>query len=154
LPTQPNNLYLLLLDRGSISTFHWTLYLATSPTHGTIFLINGPGSSVWEFESKTNEEATRAGRLLVALELGHVDPALHAALADCLARIPIEYSARFREAMTCRVWIKEALFALDDEGYVLLGSSVEGVEENARNRAMRNRVHGRVTVCRLDDGGF
>ncbi|RAK74335.1 uncharacterized protein BO72DRAFT_516924 [Aspergillus fijiensis CBS 313.89] len=52
--------------------------------------------------------------------------------------------------MTCRVWVKEALVALDEEGYLFLPvGGVQGVnkiEEEARGWAMRNRVAGRVII--------
>ncbi|PYI33267.1 hypothetical protein BP00DRAFT_424121 [Aspergillus indologenus CBS 114.80] len=146
-----NTLSLHLLDRGSPSTFHWILYLSTSPTQGQTFhLINAPGSDVWTFDSQTTGDITHGSRLLVALELGEIEPALHTALAERLAQVPVGYSTRFREAMTCRVWVKEALFALEEEGYLFLPvggvQGVDRIEEEARGWAMRNRVAGRVSI--------
>ncbi|RAH75454.1 uncharacterized protein BO66DRAFT_424937 [Aspergillus aculeatinus CBS 121060] len=147
---KPNTLSLHLLDRGSPSTFHWTLYLTTSPTCGQTFhLINAPGSDLWTFDSQATEGITHGGRLLVALELGKIEPALHAAVAERLAQVSVGYSTNLREAMTCRVWVKEALLALDEEGYLFLSvGGVQGVnkiQEEARGWAMRNRVAGRYS---------
>ncbi|PYH80524.1 hypothetical protein BO82DRAFT_433304 [Aspergillus uvarum CBS 121591] len=135
----------------SPSTFHWILYLTTSPTQGQTFhLTNAPGSDVWTFDSQTTENITHGSRLLVALELGEIEPALHTALAERLAQVPVGYSTKFREAMTCRVWVKEALFALEEEGYLCLpvggAQEVNRIEEKARGWAMRNRVAGRVSI--------
>ncbi|RAK74334.1 uncharacterized protein BO72DRAFT_450856 [Aspergillus fijiensis CBS 313.89] len=95
-PHKPNTLSLHLLDRGSPSTFHWTLYLTTSPPHGQTFhLINAPGSDLWTFDSQTTEDITHGGRLLVALELGEIEPALHAAVAERLAQVSAGYSTNF-----------------------------------------------------------
>ncbi|OJJ95221.1 hypothetical protein ASPACDRAFT_47967 [Aspergillus aculeatus ATCC 16872] len=148
---KPNTLSLHLLDRGSPFTFHWTLYLTSSPPHGQTFhLINAPGSDLWTFDSQPTEDITHGGRLLVALELGEIEPALHAAMAERLAQVSVGYSTNFREAMTCRIWVKEALFALEEEGYLCLPvggvQGVDGIEEEARGWAMRNRVAGRFGV--------
>lgn len=56
-----------------------------------------------------------------------------------MAQIPIQYSARFREDITCRVWVKEALFALDDEGYIKLTKSVDAIDNEARSEAIKNK---------------
>ncbi|RAH47538.1 uncharacterized protein BO95DRAFT_461918 [Aspergillus brunneoviolaceus CBS 621.78] len=67
---------------------------------------------------------------------------------DRLAQVPIEYSTRFREAITCRVWLKEALFALDDEGYIKLMKDIGSIEDEAKGQAVRNRVARKVTVTK------
>ncbi|KAI2864958.1 hypothetical protein CBS147321_7116 [Aspergillus niger] len=133
LQLEPNGLYLLLADRESSSTFHWGLYLAKSPTDGTIFnLINFPNPNVYSYEVKSDQKVITSRRYLLALKVGDLHPALHGPLETRLSQIPIQYSTRFHEAMTCRVWVKEALFALDDEGYIKLVESINGIEAEAR----------------------
>lgn len=79
-----------------------------------------------------------------------LDPTLHAHFLGRLRQIPIADSVRFRERITCRVWLKEALFALDEEGYIMLTRSVDDIEAEARNLALRNKSLGRRTVVRND----
>ncbi|KAJ5084367.1 hypothetical protein NUU61_008946 [Penicillium alfredii] len=135
---EPNALYLILLDRGDTYTFHWKLYLttnsSTSPTAGQIFHItNEAGLTAWEYETSPTTELPTSRRLLLALQVGVLDPVLHRALGERLALVPLAlYSTRFWEHLSCRVWVKEALFALDDEGYVSLGKSVREIEEEAK----------------------
>lgn len=87
-------------------------------------------------------------RLLVALKIGVLNPILHEPLLDRLKEIPIAYSTRFHESITCRVWLKEALFALDDEGYTKLTRSVNDIEVEARNLAIQNKSQGKKTISR------
>lgn len=75
-----------------------------------------------------------------------LDPAIHANLLERLYQIPIIDSVRFRERITCRVWVKEALFALDDEGYIILTRSVDENEVKARNLGLRKKSLGRRAV--------
>eukprot|EP00136_Aspergillus_niger_P002052 XP_001391268.2 hypothetical protein ANI_1_1546064 [Aspergillus niger CBS 513.88] len=147
LQLEPNGLYLLLADRESSSTFHWGLYLAKSPTDGTIFnIINFPNPNVHSYEVKSDQKVITSRRYLLALKVGDLHPALHGPLETRLSQIPIQYSMRFHEAMTCRVWVKEALFALDDEGYIKLVESINGIEAEARFAAMLNKANRKRTV--------
>lgn len=87
-------------------------------------------------------------RLLAAIKIGVVDLVLHQALHDRLQQIPIAYSTRFHESITCLVWLKEALFALDDEGYIKLTRSVDEIEAEAKILAIQNKSMGQRTVSR------
>lgn len=139
---EPNALYILLLDRGDTYLFHWQLYLTTSALEGTTFHItNGATPTAWQYESSPTKEIPQLRRLLLALKISALEPVLHRALAERLALVPLTlFSTRFREHLSCRVWVKEALFALDDEGYVNLGKSVRDIEEEGKHLAMLNKT--------------
>lgn len=145
-----NGLYILLSNRGDKSyTFHWCLYLHQSTTSGSIYhLLNGNDPTIWRFEHLPDQTVIYDQALLGALKIGVLDPTLHAPFLERLRQIPIVDSVRFRERITCRVWLKEALFALDDEGYIMLTRSVDDIEAEARNLALRNKSLGRRTVVR------
>ncbi|KAF7163166.1 hypothetical protein CNMCM5623_008236 [Aspergillus felis] len=145
-----NGLYILLSDRGDKGyTFHWGLYLHQAEDSGYLYhLINETDSSSWRFDPGPSKNMMNSQRLLVALKIGVLEPTLHQALLDRLWQIPIAYSTRFHESITCRVWLKEALFALDDEGYIKLTESVDDIETEAKNLAMRNKIGGTKTVAR------
>ncbi|KAJ5153682.1 uncharacterized protein N7500_009121 [Penicillium coprophilum] len=145
-----NGLYILLSDRGDNSyTFHWRFYLHQSPISGSIYhLLNDIDPTIWRFEHLPNQDVDYDPSLLGALKIGELDPTLHAAFLERLQQIPIVDSIRFRERVTCRVWLKEALFALDDEGYIILTRNVDDIEAEARNLALRNKSLGRRTVAK------
>ncbi|KKZ64073.1 hypothetical protein EMCG_01569 [[Emmonsia] crescens] len=79
-------------------------------------LINPPGTTLWEYESKTTANVIESRSLLVALQVAVMEPVLHESLGDRLAEVRTGYSNRFHENMTCRVWVKEALSDLDGYG--------------------------------------
>ncbi|KAJ5359608.1 uncharacterized protein N7496_012021 [Penicillium cataractarum] len=145
-----NGLYILLTDRGENSfAFHWGFYLHQSGISGCIYhLINDDGPASWRFDSRLSENVMFSQRLLAAIKIGVIDLVLHQALPDRLQEIPIAYSTRFHESITCRVWLKEALFALDDEGYVKLTRSVDEIEAEAKILAIQNKSMGQRTVSR------
>ncbi|OQD60804.1 hypothetical protein PENPOL_c020G08343 [Penicillium polonicum] len=145
-----NGLYILLSNRGDKSyTFHWRLYLHQNTTSGSIYhLLNDLDSTIWRLEHLSNQTVVFNPLLLGALKIGVLGPTLHAPFLERLRQIPIVDSVRFREKITCRVWLKEALFLLDDEGYIMLTCSVDDIEVEARNLALRNKSLGRRTVVR------
>lgn len=89
-----------------------------------------------------------SAKLLVATKVAAIDPVLRDALRSRLAEVPIEYSARFREDITCRVWLKEALFALDNEGYIKLIQSVDEIEQESKIVAMTNKHRHEKSVIK------
>ncbi|KAJ5189958.1 hypothetical protein N7491_008000 [Penicillium cf. griseofulvum] len=145
-----NGLYILLSDRGDKSyTFHWRLYLHQSPTSGSIYhLLNDIDPTIWRFEHLPDQTIIYDPSLLGALKIGVLDSILHAHFLERLRQIPIVDSVRFRERITCRVWLKEALFMLDDEGYIILTRRVDDIEGEATNLALLNKSLGRRTVVR------
>ncbi|CAL5867688.1 uncharacterized protein PFLUO_LOCUS1907 [Penicillium psychrofluorescens] len=147
---EPNALYLLLLDRGDTYLFHWQLYLSTSPHDGITYHVNNEASpTAWEFESCQTISLPTCSRLLLALQVGVLEPMLHAAMGERLKQVPLTlYSTRYREQLTSRVWVKEALFALDDEGYITLQKSVKDIEEEAKYLAMLNKSKDKRTVTK------
>ena len=147
---EPNALYIVLLDRGDTYLFHWELYLATTATEGIIFHItNDAGPAIWEYKRDPTNEMPTLRRIVLALRIGSMEPVLHNALAHRLAAIPLSrFSMRFREQLNCRVWVKEALFVLDDEGYVNLGKGPADFEEEAKYLGMVNKGKAERKVMR------
>ena len=117
-----NSLYIVLFDRGDKAyTFHWALYLHQTPNSGFKYhLVNTTNSTSWKFDPYAIEHVDNDGSILTALEIGCLEPMMHPHLLQRLEEIPILDSQRFRERITCRVWLKEAIYALDDEGYIYL----------------------------------
>ncbi|CAG8092148.1 unnamed protein product [Penicillium salamii] len=136
-----NALYALLIDRGEGTyTFHWRLYLHQSAQSGYIYhLINDGDSTGWRFDPQPNQNVMNSEGLLVALKIDVLSPGLHQPMLDRLAQIPIGYSTRFHENITCRVWLKEALFLLDEEGFINLTRSVKDFEFEASTLAMQKK---------------
>lgn len=89
------------------------------------------------------------GRVVVALQAGAIGPLLHAALAAILRLVPLTiYSVRYRESLCCRVWVQEALYALDDEGYLNIAKTAKEVEQEGRQLAILNKSRGTKSVVR------
>ncbi|KKZ68517.1 hypothetical protein EMCG_05801 [[Emmonsia] crescens] len=119
----PDSLYILLSDLGDAYRFHWGILLATTPTSGTIFHLINPDISnktLWAYETKCSDMVASSARLLVGVKIAPLEPVLHAAAGDFLKEIPIADSQRFKENISCRVWVLEALYELDNSGFINL----------------------------------
>ncbi|KAJ5736720.1 uncharacterized protein N7483_001845 [Penicillium malachiteum] len=147
---EQNAIYIALLDRGDTYLFHWELYLATSATEGVIFHATDDAQpGVWEYKRAPTNEMPELRRLVLALKIGSVEPVLHNALSERLATVPMtRFSPRFGEQLSCRVWLKEALFVLDDEGYVNLGKGPAEIEEEAKYLGMMNKSKNQRKIMR------
>ncbi|RAL11823.1 uncharacterized protein BO97DRAFT_86861 [Aspergillus homomorphus CBS 101889] len=74
--------------------------------------------------------------LIVGLKIAVMVPVLHQALSDRLEIVSQE------PPVTCRIWLKRSLQDLDDEGYIKLTHSVDGVAQEADDAAVDNRARG------------
>lgn len=146
---ETNGVYILLSERGESSySFHWAIYLAKSEDDGVIYHITNPtGSTDWQYVTETTSEVSQSGRVLIGLQMGVLEPEFHDLFAERIAQIPIAYSMRFHEAASCRVWVKEALYLLDDEGFLKLSMGVEDVEREATILAIINKSRGARTLA-------
>ncbi|KAK2765370.1 hypothetical protein FQN54_008216 [Arachnomyces sp. PD_36] len=145
-----NGLYVLLFDLGDGYRFHWQLFFAKSLDSGTVFHLTNPDTNpkAWVYETMESGVVVTSKDFLVGLKVAMMDLDLYEALEDRLRQIPIGYSTRFKEEITCRVWLKEALFGLDNEGYISLTNSVETIENEAKTAAMMNRYKQKRSIVR------
>ncbi|OQE47390.1 hypothetical protein PENCOP_c001G05767 [Penicillium coprophilum] len=155
LSLEPNALYVLLIDLGGSCPLEWKLCLTSTPTTGrTFYITNETGPTAWQYKTEVVYSIANDMRVVLALKIGVIGPVLHAALGTRLALVPLAlYSARFREGLCCRVWVQEALFALDDEGYISLVRSIVDIEQEARQLGVLNRSRGTRSAVRSSGFG-
>jgi hypothetical protein len=143
-----DGLYIIVRDLGDTYRFHWGLYLATRTSTGDLsHAVNTVNKNSWAYEVRRDINLID-WRFLAAVKVGIIETELHDALRSRLREIPMGYSSRFKEDMSCRVWVKEALFALDNEGFIQLVGSVNAIDMEAKAEAMRNKLEGRRTIIK------
>ncbi|EGE06638.1 hypothetical protein TEQG_05636 [Trichophyton equinum CBS 127.97] len=142
-----NGFYILLSDRGDSWRFHWGLYLAKTKSSGIVYhLVNDMPSTDWRLEVKESGNVLQSNKLLGALKIGIIEPMLHEMLGQCLLEIPIEYSTRFKENITCRVWLKEAIYELNERDLLNLQESVDFIEDEANSIALSSKATKKKSV--------
>lgn len=146
---EANGLYLFLSERCHKLTFHWGLYLAKSPDTGTVYHLLHNGD-VWSLETQPGDNLIKTRSFSLALRIAIIEPALHGFVSECLEAIPIKtYSSRFREDVTCRVWVKEALYELDQSGLIKLVWPIYQIETDASVKASvaRDTLKRVIAIC-------
>ncbi|OBT85247.1 hypothetical protein VE02_05179 [Pseudogymnoascus sp. 03VT05] len=139
-----NGLYIILSDIGNERQFYWGFYLATEPNSGIIYhVVNGPQTGYhWKYQTKKSHNVPSSVALLTGMKVAVIEPLVHEALGEKLATVPVEDSSRYG-LITCRIWLKEALHILDDEGFIKLIGTVSLIEDET---AADNRPRGKRTV--------
>lgn len=145
---EANGLYIVISNLGYDRLFHWGLYLATSPNEGLIYHLVGQVTieETWYYRVKYSTGVPLGHELLLAYKIGVLDPALHEPMAQRLLEVPQGYSIRFGGRVTSRVWVKEALYLLDQEGYIKLTAEIDEIEAEAIDLASWNQPRGTTTV--------
>lgn len=150
---EPNGLYIVISNLGYDRLFHWGLYLATSRDEGLIYHLVGQVSieETWYYRVKYCTGVPLDQELLLAFKIGVLDPVLHEPMAQRLLDVPQGYSTRFGGRVTSRVWVKEALYLLDQEGYIKLTAEVDEIESEAVDLASWNQPRGTRSVERCSN---
>ncbi|KAB8221280.1 hypothetical protein BDV33DRAFT_202520 [Aspergillus novoparasiticus] len=164
----PSTLYILLQSRSTPSTFHWSLY--TTNTHGPLtrgtkhdLTDEKAPRRIWSYNSApANLLELQSQLVIAAVKVDVIDDVemLRGALEECLGNVPrTAYSSLFREEMSCRVWVKEALWGLDQGGFIDLGdrgnvSGIQGVEMEVVRAGLVAMWRGVFGVYELGKDGF
>ncbi|EGX89805.1 hypothetical protein CCM_08058 [Cordyceps militaris CM01] len=142
-----NALYVVLSTQSAGNACHWVLYLHISPRRGWAFHITNLASPHWEYRCDEACDDMAASQTVVAAVKVAADlvPEMHDALRARLGRdarpvVRLEDTPRFGR-LTCRTWLLQALYELDNEGYisVLPGYAVHDVAEEAASLAAANQ---------------
>ncbi|OJD20093.1 hypothetical protein ACJ73_08577 [Blastomyces percursus] len=112
---------------------------ATNPT-GTLFELTNPNPSndkLWAYKTTLLTSFTHRHNPLCALKISNIEPLLQLDFHALLPTIPVvPYSQRFGEEISCRVWLKEALYELDQSGFIQLVRPVGDIEMEAQHLGM------------------
>ncbi|KAE8310115.1 hypothetical protein BDV41DRAFT_566879 [Aspergillus transmontanensis] len=145
----PSTLYILLQSRSTPSTFHWSLY--TTNTHGPLtrgtkhdLTDEKAPRRIWSYNSApANLLELQSQPVIAAVKVDVIDDVemLRGALEDC------------------RVWVKEALWGLDQGGFIDLGdrgnvSGIQGVEMEVVRAGLVAMWRGVFGVYELGEDGF
>lgn len=141
-----NALYIILSTQGAVSSAcHWALYLHIGPRLGWVFHITNLGRVSWEYRFDEATDMACSASAVSAVKIADMAPEMHEALRrriglDGRPAVQLQDTEQFGP-LTCRTWLLQALYELDNEGYisVLPGYSVKDVGEEAASLASTNQ---------------
>ncbi|KAI5777816.1 hypothetical protein EDC01DRAFT_390457 [Geopyxis carbonaria] len=135
-----HSIYVFLNLRGAEPGFHWGLFVPTHAPHGAVWhAVNRTGG--WFLEANATPSIPNPMSLCLVFKTGAVDATNFDKLKTEVENVPAsgEPSPYTGEAFSCRVWVKDALAALDAAGLIGLERSTTEVEEAAVAKAEANR---------------
>ncbi|KAI5777812.1 hypothetical protein EDC01DRAFT_635480 [Geopyxis carbonaria] len=156
-----HSIYVFLNLRGFERNYHWGFFVPTSKPSGESWHANNPSApNEWTLFYTKTDGIPNAAALCLAFKIGAVDSNGNGfeKLRAVLGAVPTsgEPSPNTNEAFGCRVWVKDALVALDKAGVVRLTKSVQEIEEAACRRAdgLRNSFKFRDEMVWNDTGFY
>lgn len=138
-----NSIYIVLkLRSGGPPDFHWAIFVPTAKPQGILWhATNITGG--WAVETKTNYNLPLSMAFCVALRVGSITGAVDDfdTLKATMEGVPGTGVSSFhtQEVFDCRVWVKDALVALQDAGIINLTVDTSTIEQDAFDKAYQNR---------------
>ncbi|KAL2885368.1 FAD binding domain family protein [Ceratocystis lukuohia] len=121
----PQTLYLLVSTTSHKPScpHHWSLLISRSTSEGDLLEPTEADNKRWAFSSTQKSAAqmqTMAtdGTLLLATKLADVEEMLHPSLCSRVGRVPITKTNSHGDSFSSRLWCKQVLGELENEGYI------------------------------------
>lgn len=127
-----SSMYINLSLRGANPGFHWAIFVPTNTPSGYIWhAVNRTGG--WELEAKESKDVPTSLDLCLSLKFGTVNSSNWNLVQDTLNANPADGqpSSNTNEQFTCRVWVKDALYALQNAGIIHLVKPIDVIETQA-----------------------
>lgn len=135
-----NSIYIFLNLRGAEPGFHWGLFVPTNKPYGEVYhAVNRTGS--WSLEILTANRIPNDMSLCLCYKVGMVIGQNWQRFGDTLKEVAASGhpSPNTGEAFSCRVWLKDALTALNNVDIIHLTKDVREIEQVVVEMAEANR---------------
>lgn len=138
-------LYIVLTLQSTSNAWHWALYLHVRETYGLVFHISSLGArGIWEYRCDESRDMIYSQSAISVVKIADMGPEMHEALHRRIGlgsrpAIPLIDTVQFGR-LTCRTWVLQALYELDNEGYISVrpGYSIRDLEQEALSLASNN----------------
>ncbi|PYH95641.1 hypothetical protein BO71DRAFT_199916 [Aspergillus ellipticus CBS 707.79] len=131
----------MLSSRGALPGFRWGIFIPTATPIGQVWhATNREGG--WKLDPKTSPNVPFSLSLLLAKKIGAVNQSNWQTCVDILDGIPADGrpSPNTGEVFSCRVWVKDAIIALQNNGIITLGKALSELEDILLEGASDNKV--------------
>ena len=146
-----NSIYMILSLRGAEPGFHWGIFVPTDKPEGEVWHATNR-SGGWSLENRTTSGVPDSMSLCLCCKVGSIANQNLSIFNDILRSVSANGnpSPNTQETFSCRVWVKDALSALDNAGLISLRMDTSAIERDAIKEAEANRR----TVERSTDGAL
>lgn len=133
---QNYSIYALLNTRGALPGFHWGIFIPTASPDGYLWhATNREGG--WKLEHKKSSNVPFSLSLLLAHKIGSVSESDLQPCVDVLNGVPGDGrpSPNTDEKFDCRIWVKDAIIALEKNKIITLKEPLSSIETYLVNTA-------------------
>lgn len=151
-----HSIYIFMNLRGAEPGFHWGIFVPKNKPRGHVWhAVNRTGA--WNVEAVDETEIPNIMSLCLTFKVGSIEN--WEKLVTTLGNVEGngQPSPNTGEAITCRVWVKDALLALHNSGIVCLAKPIDTIEREAIKAAEDNRTaveQGTGSARVWNDTGF
>ncbi|KAK2871592.1 hypothetical protein FQN49_003024 [Arthroderma sp. PD_2] len=134
------SIYVILSTRGANPGFHWGIFVPTDTPTGQVWhATNREGG--WKLEQRPSSNVPFSMSLVLAYKIGSVNDSNWQTCKDVLSGVAAgpHPSPNTGEAFSCRVWAKDAIIALRDNGIIVLEEDLSSIEALLLSRASQHK---------------
>ncbi|KAL9115225.1 MAG: hypothetical protein Q9227_001019 [Pyrenula ochraceoflavens] len=139
---EDGSIYVTLSLRGAQPGFHWGVFVPMKKPKGDFWhAVNYSGG--WSLEIKTTARIATSRSLCLLFKVGTVTNQNWDEFKATLGNVPGtgQPSLNTQEAFTCRIWVKDALVALQNAGFICLTKPIDAIEQAAVKEGEDHRTH-------------
>lgn len=133
---QNYSIYMTLESRGAQPGFHWGIFIPTATPSGYVWHVTDREGS-WKLEQIVSATVPFSISLVLAYKVGSISSSTWQMCYSTLQAVPVinQPSPNEPEVFSCRVWAKNAIQALYDNGVIILAEAVPSIENKLVNWA-------------------
>ncbi|EGD95797.1 hypothetical protein TESG_03263 [Trichophyton tonsurans CBS 112818] len=124
------SIYVMLSSRGANPGFHWGIFIPTNTPDGHLWHATDRERG-WKLDQRPSKNVPYSLSLVLAHKIGAVNNTNWQTCIDTLNGIPAgpHPSPNTGETFSCRIWVKDAIIALEKNGIITLNKSIARIEE-------------------------
>ncbi|KAJ5951933.1 uncharacterized protein N7479_010346 [Penicillium vulpinum] len=128
-------------DRGAGVGFHWGLFIPTPTPLGDVWHATNE-SGGWNVKPNSSNKVPFSMSLILAYKISSISPSTFGACKGILDVVPYDYShsPNTGEPFSCRVWVKDAIIALQKKGIIVLPQEISLIEVELVKRASLHKL--------------
>ncbi|PWY80247.1 hypothetical protein BO94DRAFT_537125 [Aspergillus sclerotioniger CBS 115572] len=123
------SIYVLLSSRGAQPGFHWGIFIPTNTPAGRIWHATDREGG-WKLDPKPSANVPYSMSLVLAYRIGSIDQSTWETCTNILNGVAADGkpSPNTGEAFSCRVWVKDAIIALQNNRIIELKHTISELE--------------------------
>ncbi|OJD12941.1 hypothetical protein ACJ73_09272 [Blastomyces percursus] len=148
------SIYVMLSNRGAAHGFHLGIFIPTASPYGHVWhATNREGG--WKLEHKQSDTVPFSMSLILSRKIGSINASTWQACCDTLSGVSASGSPspNTGEEFNCVTWVKDAIYALQNNGIIVLKETVAAMESQlvARANGHKGKVEQGTSIAKVEN---